>query len=133
MGILEQMQFESGLLHVVATGEFSLEEAKRNFQEVLGAVVQYRATKVFLDGRTVKGKPEDMERFYYGEFAANETRRLVKEHGIVPRFAYVIHEPLRDPRRFAETVAVNRGMNIKVCETLEEAFAWLELSPVDAA
>lgn len=132
MSLLEQMQFESGLLHVVVTGEFSLEEAKRNFQEVLGAVVQYRATKVLLDGRTVKGNPGAVERFYYGEFAANETMRLAKEHGIFPRFACVIHEPLRDPRKFGETVAVNRGMNIKVCETPEEAFAWLELKRTPA-
>lgn len=125
------MQFDSGLLHVVVTGEFSLEEAKRNFLEVLGAVVQYRAKKVLLDGRTSKGNPEDMERFYYGEFAAKETMKLVKKHGIFPQFACVIHEPLRDPRRFGETVAVNRGMNIKVCETLQEAFAWLELTPPD--
>ena len=122
------MQFESGLLRVVVTGEFSLEEAKRNFQEVLGAVVQYRATKVLLDGGTMKGNPEAVERFYYGDFAAKETMRLLKEHGIFPRFACVIHEPLRDPRKFGETVAVNRGMNIKVCETPEEAFAWLELT-----
>ena len=129
MGILEQMQFDSGLLHVVVTGEFSLEEAKRNFLEVVGAVVQYRAAKVLFDGRMLKGNPEAMERFYYGEFAANETMRLVKKHGLFPRFACVIHEPLRDPRRFGETVAVNRGMNIKVFETPEEAFEWLEHTP----
>jgi hypothetical protein len=57
------MHFESGLLKVDATGEFSLQEAKRNFLEILGAVARHQATKVLLDGRTVKGKPEDMERF----------------------------------------------------------------------
>jgi hypothetical protein len=28
-------------------------------------------------------------------------------------FAYVIHEPVRDPARFGETVTVNRGMKVK--------------------
>jgi len=40
-----------------------------------------------------------MERFYYSEFAARETRRIVVEHEIHPRFAYVIHVPLRDPAK----------------------------------
>ena len=119
------MHFESGLLRVDASGDFSLEDAKQAFLELLGAVVQYKAEKILLDGRNVKGKPKDMERFFYGEFAARETRRIVVEHNIVPRFAYVLHEPLRDPARLGETVAVNRGMIIKVFETPEDAIEWL--------
>lgn len=128
MSMVQEMHFESGLLKVNAAGEFSLEEAKRAFLEMLEAVARHQAKKVLLDGRNVKGEPEDLERFYYGEFAAAETTRLVKEHRIVPRFAYVINEPLRDPQRFGETVAVNRGMNIKIFETPEDAFEWLELT-----
>jgi len=130
MSILQEMRFESGVLNVVARGEFSLEEAKRAFLETLGAVVQYRAEKVLFDGRNLKGKPEHLERFYYGEFVANQTMKLVNEHSVpcVPRFAYVMHEPLRDPERFGETVAVNRGMVVKAFETSEEAFEWLSQS-----
>ena len=96
---------------------------------MLGAVAQYKAETVLIDAREVKGKPELVERFYYGEFAATETIRLFNEHRIFPRFAYVIHQPLRDPERFGETVAVNRGMIVKTFETLEEAFEWLERTP----
>jgi hypothetical protein len=46
-----------------------------------------------------------------------------------PQFAYVMNEPLRDSQRYGETVAVNRGMNVKTFETLEEAFEWLERPP----
>jgi hypothetical protein len=125
VSIQHNIHFESGLLRVDASGEFSLEDAKQCFLELLGAVVQYKTEKIFLDGRKVTGKPWDLERFYYGEFAARETRRMVNEHKIVPRFAYVLHEPLRDPERLGETVAVNRGMNIKVFETPEDAIEWL--------
>jgi hypothetical protein len=128
MSILQEMHFESGVLKVDVRGEFSLQEAKRTFLEMLEAVSRYRAEKVLLDGRTLKGKPEDLERFYYGEFAAEETIRLLKEHGSAPKFAYVLKEPIRDPRKFGETVAVNRGMNIKVFEAPEDAFEWLELT-----
>lgn len=130
MSIRQDIHFESGLLRVEATGLFSLEEATRAFLEVLGAVAQYGAKKVLIDGRNVKGNPKDFERFYYGEFAAQETQRLYNETKISPRFAYLLREPLRDPRRFGEIVALNRGMKIMVCETLEEAYEWLELAPV---
>ena len=131
MSILQEIHLESRLLKIVARGEFSLEEAKRAFLEILEAVARYQAEKVLVDGRNVKGNPGDFERFCYGEFAANETIRLVRKHGIVARFVYVLNEPLRDPRRFGETVALNRGMNIKVVETPEDAFQWLELSSAD--
>src|SRR5262245_9018007 len=127
MSIQQKMHFESGLLRVDARGEYSLEEAKRAFLEMLRAVAQYRAETVRLDGRTLNGKPASIERFYYGECAAKETMRLIKEHGIAPRFAYVLNEPLRDPLRYGETVAVNRGMFVKTFETPEDAFEWLEL------
>ena len=129
MTIQQNMHFESGLLRVDASGEFSLTGAKQAFLEMLEAVAQHKSEKILLDGRNVTGRPGDMERFYYGEFAAGETRRIVVEHKIVPRFAYVIHEPLRDPTRLGETVAVNRGMILKVFETPEDAIEWLTNTP----
>jgi len=126
MSIQQNIDFGSGILHVDATGEFSLEEAGRAFLEMLEAVVQHQAKKVLFDGRTLKGNPDYVERFYYGEFAANETRRLALEQGIVPRFAYVITAALRHPARLGELVAVNRGMNVKTFENPEEAIEWLE-------
>ena len=125
MSMQQNMHFQSGLLSVDASGEFSLEDAKQAFLELLKAIEQYQAEKILFDGRNVKGKPGDMERFYYGEFAARETLRIVGEHRIAPRFAYVMHEPLRDPTRLGETVAVNRGMNVKTFQTPEDAIEWL--------
>jgi len=125
MSIQQNMHFQSGLLSVDASGEFSLEDAKQAFLELLKAIAHYQAEKILLDGRNVKGKPGDLERFYYGEFAARETHRIVVEHNLVSRFAYVVHEPLRDRERLGETVAVNHGMDVKVFETLEDAIEWL--------
>ena len=125
MSIQQNMHFQSGLLRIDASGEFSLEEIKRTFLEILEAVVRHQAEKVLIDGRTLTGKPEDLERFLYGQFAAEETMRLVKAYGIVPRFAWVAHAPVRDPKRFGEDVAVNRGMIVKTFESPEDAFEWL--------
>ena len=133
MGLQQEIHFESGLLTIDARGEFSLEEAKRAFLEMLAAVAQYEAEKVLFDGRNLKGQPEHIERFYYGYFAATETINLVARSRIPkdPQFAFVIHEPLRDPRRFGETVALNRGMSVKTFETPEEASEWLGLTLPD--
>jgi hypothetical protein len=128
MGMQQEFLFESGFLKVVASGEFSLDEAQQAFLEMLAAVIQYHADKILFDGRTVKGKPKVMERFYYGSFAATETRKIVNQYRFEPKFAYVLHEPLRDPERFGETVALNRGMRCKVFENLEYAFEWLDSS-----
>jgi hypothetical protein len=127
--MLLKTQFASDLLDVEAEGEFSLDEAKRNFLEVLDAIVRYRAEKVLIDGRRLKGEPEVMERFFYGEFVANETARRTGGGRMprVPRFAYVLVEPVLDPNRFGETVASNRGMIIKVFDNREEALQWLEV------
>ena len=52
-------------------------------------------------------------------------------HGVSPatRFAYVLEEPMLDPDRFGETVAVNRGMIVRAFDNLEAARAWLAAAP----
>ena len=133
MGVQQKIHFESGLLTVDVRGEFSLEEAKQAFLDMLAAVAQYHAEKVLFDGRNLKGKPEHIERFYYGYFAAIETMKLIAEYPMrrAPRFAYLINAPLRDPRRYGETVAANLGMTVKTFETPEEASEWLGLTLPD--
>ena len=126
MSMSLQMNAESDLLNVVVTGEFSLEEAKRTFLQMLEAIVLHKSKKVLLDGREVMGNPETMERFYYGQFAAQKVVAGKRGVPVATRFAYVLREPLRDPRRFGETVAVNRGMNVKTFHNPEEAFQWLK-------
>jgi len=113
------------LLEVRAIGEFSLEEAKRTFLEMMEAVALHRTKRVLFDGRPITGKPTTIERFYYCEFAAVASQS--KTPGI--RFAYALKEPVLDPDRFGETVAVNRGMLVKAFDNPEEALAWLETSP----
>ena len=131
MSIRQEMHFQYGVLRVDATGEFSLEDAKRAFLEMLDAAAYYQAEKILLDGRNMKGSPAHIERFYYGYFAATETMSFIARCRMrqAPQFAYVLHEPLRDPGRYGEKVAVSRGMNIKVFESLEEAVEWLGLAP----
>jgi hypothetical protein len=124
--MLLHIQCAQDLLDIIATGKFSLREAKRTFVEMLEAVALHDARKVLLDGRELIGNPEVMERFYYGEFAAKSVSEYSKR-GVssATAFAYVLREPVLDPDRFGETVALNRGMNVKTFKTLPEALQWL--------
>ena len=124
---------EAGVLRVMATGEFSLEEAQRTFLEMLEAMVRHQTDKVLFDGRELKGNPDTIERFLYGKFAADAVARYLTEGDVprAPQFAYVLQEPVLDPQRFGETVAVNRGMRVKAFDNLEDALGWLRLAPAN--
>ena len=126
MSMLVQIQPESDLLKVVLKGRFSLREAKRTFIETLKAVAFHKSKKVLIDGRTIVGEPEVIDRFYYGDFAA-EMIMSYEDRGVSAGtpFAYVLVEPVLDPQRFGETVAVNRFMNVKAFDNPEEAMKWL--------
>ena len=127
-----QMQVEGDVLKVVATGRFSLGEAKRIFVEMLDAVAAHGAAKVHLDGREIVGNPRTIERFLYGEYAALTVADYGKR-GVAPStpFAYVLRSPVLDPERFGETVAVNRGMNIRVFGDFEQSLRWLGIAPAE--
>ena len=129
MDIIIEMRPESGCLHASAMGEFSLAEAKRTFLEMLEAVARHQVKKVLFDGRRLTGDPETLERFYYGKFAADAVLQF-GGRGVAPaiQFAYVLKEPVLDPERFGETVAVNRGMLVKTFDNLEDALGWLGIT-----
>ena len=128
MSMMLKISTETELLRVAATGRFSLREAKRTFVEVLDAVASHHSEKVLFDGRELTGEPTFIQRFYYGEFAAEAVRKFRVDYSRrAPKFAYVLTPPLLDPNRFGEIVAVNRGMNVKAFDSLKDALGWLTL------
>jgi hypothetical protein len=117
---------EAEFLSVVVTGEFSLEEAESTFLDIVGAVSENKSEKVLVDGRELSGDPRKIERFFYGDFAAQMYRDLIKIiTSRAPVFAYVLQEPVLDPQRFGETVAKHRGMLVKAFDNLDDALGWL--------
>jgi hypothetical protein len=127
-----EISAESGFLHVGAVGKFSLVEAKRTFIEMLEAVARNKVGKVLFNGRGLVGNPKLMERFYYGEFAAQAVAKFAAR-GVshATQFAYVLELPMLDPERFGEVVAVNRGMFVKAFDNLDDALTWLGIAPAN--
>jgi hypothetical protein len=121
---------EPDFLLARATGRFSIESAKRTFLEICDAIVRYQSEKVLFDGTDLSGEPKIADRFDYGQFVAEETRKLESRGlGLRPRFAYVLLPPVFDPRKLGEIVAQNRGMNVNTFARREDAVAWLTRSP----
>lgn len=117
------------LVHATLAGPFSLSDAQTTFMRILDALVQHQAKKVLVDGRAITGEPATMERFYYGKFVADALLDSINRGvGEVPQFAYVLVEPVRDRRRLGETVALNRGMFLKVFDNLGAAEQWLGIA-----
>jgi hypothetical protein len=120
---------EAEYLRMVVRGDYSLEEAKRTFLELLDEIARRQVLKVFIDGRPLEGEPETIERFYFGKFCA-EAVWSYRERGVAPftQFAVVLVEPVLDPNRLGETTAVNRGMFIKAFANVVEAYEWLGIT-----
>lgn len=130
MGIALAIVDEPEWLRADVTGEFSLEEAERSFLEILEAVALHRAEKVLFDGRELTGEPATIHRFLYGAFVADAVLKCISVRSVprTLRFAYVLKEPVLDPQKFGETVAVNRGMWVRTFDNLEDACEWLRSS-----
>ena len=58
----------------------------------------------------LQGALNTMDRFEHAEFGAVSLSEF-SVRGI--RFAYVVQPPIAGPHRLGETVAVNRGVNVK--------------------
>lgn len=124
MSMKLQITAEDCFLRVCVSGEYSLTNANKALVEMFEAVAQHKATKVLVDCRRLTGSPNTMERFEHSEFGA---ARLSDFSAWGTRFAYVGMPPLFDPQKFGETVAVNRGVNVKSCANIEDALRWLEV------
>lgn len=122
---LECVQVEQGVCNAVVVGDFDLTLAEQQFIQLLNEVVHKGATKVLIDGRQVTGHPSAFERFVYGTFVACASLEVLQRHNARLKFAYIIPNPLLDPERFAESVAVNRGMAVKAFDDENEAREWL--------
>jgi hypothetical protein len=135
MGMACEIHPEPGLLRAVVSGVFSTDEAERTFVEMLDAVARLQTEKILVDGRTIKGEPDTIQRFLYGEFSARTVARYMMGTPGIPaasQFAYVLHEPVLDPARFGMIVATNRGMWVKAFDNMDAAMQWLASAPADS-
>jgi hypothetical protein len=126
MSLTVNFESRQHYLRATVSGVYSLRQAQDVFDEAVRAAVAAGHTRILLDASGVTGAPTQDERYILGLFVAAEQRILAsKNPPIEVQLAIYGRQPLIDPNRFGETVAINRGAKVKVSEQLEDALAWL--------
>jgi hypothetical protein len=112
---------KAGYLHVRVSGENSPETVRRYLEEVFSTCLRRQCSAVLIE--------EDLQGPGLGVFDIHEivTEGSKRTWPTVRRIAYVDtnREHSQRDMHFAETVAVNLGVNVKFFPTVKEAEVWL--------
>jgi len=115
-----EFQREPNLLVVVTAGPRTPPAERREFFAAVAAEARrIGVSRVLVDSRNSASGLSTMDRYQYGELIAEQLRGF--------RAAFLLGEELTDRERFGETVAVNRGGDIRVFTDVAAARAWLEV------
>jgi hypothetical protein len=113
---------EGDALHVNVSGENSPENVREYFEKARALCLEHRVSKVLLE--------ENLSGASIGFMAVFEvvTQEIRAAEGVNLHIAFVDRNRThnKDAMRFAETVALNRGVNARFFEDLTEARGWLE-------
>jgi len=108
-------------LHAKVTGENSLENVKLYLEEILQTCIQQDCQYVLIEEQLDGPRLDTLEVF---DVASEKSEQSL---GIFKAVAYVdVNAKNNEMMRFAETVAVNRGLPARVFPTVAEAEQWLQ-------
>ena len=126
MGLSVKSEPKDGYLLIIVSGEYGSPPIPEVIDRVLDHCKEHKPSKVLVDIRPMTGNIPAMDRFYFGEVFSGRFYEEKKRGNISHiRFAFIGHYPIVDPNKFGETVAVNRGMTLKVTTDLKEALDWI--------
>jgi hypothetical protein len=117
-----------GYLHVLVTGQNTVANVRRILTDVVAACAQcaqHGCSRVLLEENLSGPSLGMVEAFEIVSEGSTTARSLVQQ------IAYVDTNPEHDSSLldFIETVAVNRGVRVRVFSTVREAENWLETLP----
>jgi len=108
-----------GIIEVRSFGDVSAEDWQKSVDTVMELVRSRGMTKVLVDSLDLVSMPRTWTLYEFGNLlAATKFPASVK-------IAAAIQGPLREDLKFVETVATNRGRQMKVFGSIDEAIAWL--------
>jgi hypothetical protein len=106
-------------LHAVVTGQNSRTNVMLYLEEVHAECVARSCFRVLIEERLEGPRLEAMDVF---EIAANGSRGI---SGVFRAIAYVDVNASGEMMKFAETVAVNRGIPVRLFASIADAEKWL--------
>ena len=110
---------KSTYLHAIVDGQNSRENVVRYLQEVLHECTLHKCSMVLIEERLAGPRLETLDVFKIAAEASEETK------GKLDAIAYVDINAQGDLMHFAETVAVNRALPVRVFATVSAAEKWL--------
>jgi hypothetical protein len=112
------VQQRPGYVHATAVGERTPENARRFLKEAYEACVQAGRPSVLLE-MNLAGPSLSMTSIF--EVISDRVADGLK----LQKIAYVDSAPQLSSAFFAETVAINRGVNVRLFKSVAEAERWL--------
>jgi len=121
MKLALNLRHESGFLHVQVQGKNTAENVAAYLAQVREACRERSCKAVLIEENLSGASLPLLQMFELASRGSENLRRLSL------RIAYVDVNPEHDAERirFAQTVASNRGVDVRVCATVEEARTWL--------
>jgi hypothetical protein len=123
------LQFEveprAGYLYYRVVGAIDTPQAQSAYAEALRQAVRYGEARLLMDLTGVTGAWPAENRLLFGIFMADEHQRMQAHFREPLRVAMLAVPPLMDPGRYTQTVANNRGVQMKASESLPELLGWL--------
>ena len=116
-----QLTFDQkpGYLHAVVTGQNNKENISRYLEEVLHECITRDCSRVLIEERLEGPRLGTLDVFQIAVEGSD------KALGKMRAIAYVDVYAKGDMMKFAETVALNRGLPIAILPTVAEAESWL--------
>ena len=138
---IESIEVKESYVYVKARGEITANafestvwsEIVAALRDVFDFLREQKVFKVLLDCRNITGTVSTTLRFQFVSLICKEiyeTARLCGQH---PKIAMVSNKAMIDPENFEETVAFNRGVEMKVTDDMDEACKWLDAEFRNAA
>ena len=117
------MEKQEDVLHVKAEGKRSFKTLVTIAEQIMEACREKDTCRALVDVRAMGGKLSTWEAFKLVTscFSRVRNRRVLRKAALVDR------EDARPRYKFFETVADNRGYNLRVFEDTAEALSWLAL------
>ena len=120
-----EVEPRAGYLYISVRGENTVANVRRILSDVLAACAQHGRSRVLLEEHLSGPSLGMVEAFEIVSEGSASARSVVQQ------IAYVDTNPEHDSSLldFVETVAVNRGVHVRVFATVPEAEAWLDSLP----
>lgn len=109
----------SDLYHLKFTGEYNFREAITEFDEIHNYFDTYKFKKLLIDISEIDGNIPIIDRFNLGEI-------FVQKFISLDKAAIISNEQLVAPEKFFQTVTRNRGANVQVFLSEEDAKEWID-------